>query len=140
MSNRQIISSHFLIRWLERIDGMDLAVFRRAAERMGVKIETDHDLVGFMETYSSVDIDRIRDDVGPLVAKAMRSGATTIRYRGNRIPLRIFGRTGAAATVLPRRTSKLARRSRDLSTRVVQRRIEERGTSDDAYPYDTTGA
>lgn len=102
MSNRQILSDHFLLRFLERVKGYDLAVFRAAMERVGgMDVSKERDLVDFIETYSAIDLDAVRAEVMPMISDAIARGARRIKYGGFFIPLR----GGCAITIMPDRRS-----------------------------------
>ncbi len=136
MKKPPIITGHLLIRWLERVDGMDISVFRAAAERAGITEPNDDKLVEFMEVYTSIDFDRIRAQLEPMVAKALASGSFGIKFNGLFIPLHRAGRN-AAVSVMPCR-SKRFQRARNLigKGRAARQKIEECALArDDEDPH-----
>ena len=98
MSNRQFISDHLVLRWLERAEGLNTDVMRSAAERMGCEIRYDRDLLDFIETYTPYDVSEIRKDLMEHVGPALAMGAKGVRYKGYFIPIR---NKEAAVTALP---------------------------------------
>ena len=99
MSDRKLLSDHLLLRWLERVEGHNLDVFRAAMERVGLDAESERELVHFIEVYTCIDLDAIREEMLPVVTKALARRADGIRYRGFYIPLR-KGRV--AISIMPR--------------------------------------
>lgn len=135
MQKTYLISSHLLARWMERIEGIDLNVFRRAADRMGRPVVYDNQLVEFMEEYSAVDFDRMRAEIGKLLTFALARGASSIRANGVRIPI-TTSRTGVTAIPMKRNFTHKATPGRGS-----KRRIEERAfASDDAVAIHETDA
>ena len=126
MKKTHVISAHLLVRWLERVEGLDMALYRRAAVRMRWAAANDRDLIEFMEAYSAVDFERIRAQLDILLARAVAIGADCIRHNGIRLPIG-SGRVGKSA--VPQK--KLAHKCKLRCYGDVRRTFEKSRRRDD---------
>lgn len=100
MSHRDLVTSHALVRWLERAEGRDLAPMRRAFERARWHEPNDAELVAFLADYTGERIDTIRGRILTAnVRRAIALGAN--RVRRGRVWIVIEG--GCVVTILYRR-------------------------------------
>ena len=97
MSNRQGITAHFLIRWLQRVEHIDIDMLRSAMQRDGLNHEDDGELVYFIGTNIGLDIDRLRQEMLQVVYPAICARAKSVLYKGYRIVIS----DGSAVTVIP---------------------------------------
>ncbi len=97
---RPVITPHAIVRWLERAEGRDLGVSRRAFERTRGCMPTDPELLAFLGAYTGETITDIADRIDtPSLRQAIALGAA--RVRRGAVFLVIDG--GVVTTVLRRR-------------------------------------
>ncbi len=99
-TDRDIVTAHAMVRWLERFEGRDLTVMRGAFERTRGRVPDDGELLQFLSAYTGERLGDIRARiVTPALRTAIALGASKVR-RG-RVWLVITG--GCVVTVLYRR-------------------------------------
>lgn len=92
---RLYITDHFLRRWLERIEGLDIdGAMSEFYGRPSRRYTAQQMLI--MLRHQNIQIDRLRERVAGLVGPAPRSG--TIRY-GEFV---VLSKDGRAVTIKPR--------------------------------------
>ncbi len=96
MSNRSIITNHFMVRWLERAEGFDMAMIRAAMERDGLDARNDGEILWFVNAHLGFDLEGLRHELTELVAPALRLRARCVKHKGFEIRLG----DGAAVTVM----------------------------------------
>lgn len=96
MSDRRILTDHCILRWIERVEGIDLAPIRAAMDRMGIEARYDGEILEFIRGHIGFDIDAIRTELIRLCYPAIRMKANGVKYRGFFIKLH----DGVAITVV----------------------------------------
>lgn len=99
MSNRQIITAHALVRYLERVRSLDLAPYRAAMPAVGLDPDDDGALLHFLEVYTPLDLASARRDLlSAPVRQALGCGAQAAVVGGFRYVII----NGQIVTVMPR--------------------------------------
>jgi hypothetical protein len=78
-SYEQCVTSHAIRRWMERVEGRDLAPMIAAARRMGINADIDGALLDFMTEYAGFDREAVRAAIlMPAVRRAMDLRASAV--------------------------------------------------------------
>lgn len=94
-----MISAHAVLRWLERVDGVDLGPVRRALAARGVGELGDAQMLGFLAAAGVVDLAAVRGRIlTPKVMQAIGCGVKAVEVGVARLVIR----DGVVVTVTPR--------------------------------------
>lgn len=75
-----LVTAHAVLRWIERVEGFDLAPWRAAAQRAGVDPHDEGRFLGFLDQHAAIEIGEVSARIlSPVVRIAIRSGATSVR-------------------------------------------------------------
>ncbi len=78
-----MITLHALIRWLERIEGIDLTKAKKEMRELGYIDFSDAGVLRYLEEWWRIDIQAIRDKIlSNEVRAGMALGATRISFGG----------------------------------------------------------
>lgn len=98
--DRDIVTAHAAVRWLERAEGRNLEPMRAAYERARWRAPNDSELLAFLSDYTGERLDQIRTRILTAnVRRAIALGAN--RVRRGRVWIVIEG--GCVVTILFRR-------------------------------------
>lgn len=97
----KMVTPHAVIRWLERVEGMDMAAVRREAGIVTGRIpESDVELLAYMRKHHRLDVGATRRKIAPEpVVEMIRMGASSIHVLNRRFRLQIVN--GYVLTVSP---------------------------------------
>jgi hypothetical protein len=102
------VTDHAVVRWLERVKGIDLDPIRRAMRKQGLGDKHDRWVIQFIEKNSDFDFGIIRSEIQQIIAIPALSGASSVRYGD--VVIRLID--GIAVSVVPLRSSDLPDTSR----------------------------
>ena len=95
------VTDHALLRWLERVEGIDLAPIHAEMLRRGLYHQYDRIVIQFIEDNSEFDFDAIRRKIMQLVSIPALAGLTAVRYGD--VVLRLV--EGAVVSITPYHSS-----------------------------------
>ena len=124
----RITTAHAILRYLIRVQKVDISEIKRAMDRMGMEDKTDVAVVGFIADYTSIDLTRANEAVArPQIKTAAKAGASAVRINGVRYEIR----DGSVVTVLThryncgRRTFREYRKPKSWRPRAVREYRED---------------
>jgi hypothetical protein len=74
-----VVSTHAVLRYIERGMGVDLASIRREMRAAGAQVFDDKALLAFIEVRDGISEDKIREQLtAPIVIAAINAGASRV--------------------------------------------------------------
>lgn len=109
MNSNHIVTAHAVLRHLERVQGVDIAMIKAAMDRVGITIKTDPAVLAFIERYTNIDVSvSVRSIIDTKARCAAAYGAKAIIAHGFRYVLS----EGAVVSVVPSKSLRPLRESR----------------------------
>lgn len=99
----QITTAHAVLRYLRRVEGIDITAIKQAMIRMGIEDMADTSVLAFIYAYTCVDIASVNRAINcRAVFEAVRIGASAVRINrmryvirgGNVVTIETEGRRG----------------------------------------------
>lgn len=92
-----MISAHALVRWLERVEGIDIPSVKREMRGMGLDANADGEILRFLQSSRGISLDAAQGRV----SEALRQGKRSDDARYVFLPSAVLAVRGAAVlTVL----------------------------------------